>query len=177
MLKMAQSSKLFVILLVVITFIGCGYIPSARYARTVLGDKISTRVIISPTDPENSVIVKDAVDLAIIEVFHASLSDKKGSNTHLTIRISKPVYHALQYDSNGYIVSYRATISLSITRVSKEIRKKYTSSGTYDFSVDPNAVLTDQQRFDAIKYSSIKAISAFVAHVSAEGSQKKQEKR
>lgn len=170
---MAQSSKLFVILLVVITFTGCGYIPSAKYARTVLGEKISTRVIISKSDPENSVIAKDAVDRAIIEVFHASLSDKQHADAELTLKISNPSYTALQYDSNGYIISYRATIVLSILRKSKGLKKSYTSRGTYDFSMNPNAVLTDQQRFDAIKYSSIKAISAFVAQVSAEGSKQK----
>lgn len=152
---------------------GCGYIPSAKYARAVLGDTISTSVIISKTDPENSVIVKDAVDRAIIEVFHGSLRSKKIANTHLTLQISSPSYSPLQYDVNGYIVSYRATITLSITRESRGITKHYSSKGTYDFSVEPNAVLTDKQRFDAIKYSSIKAISAFVAQVSAEGSQQK----
>lgn len=176
MLKNSQLSWILVILVAIITFSSCGYKPSARYAREVLGGKISTQVIISQTDPENSVIVKDAVDRAIIEVFHASLSEKRYASTHLIIRISKPGYVALQYDSNGYIISYRATITLSITRESKDTRKSYSSKGTYDFSVDPNAVLTDQQHFDAIKFSSIKAISAFVAQVSAEGSQKTREK-
>ena len=171
MLRKPQLYKIFVILVAIITLSSCGYKPSAKYAREVLGAKISTQVIVSQTDPENSVIVKDAVDRAIIEVFHASLSDRKHASSHLTIKISEPAYSALQYDTNGYIISYRATITLSIIRESKDTKKTYSSKGTYDFSVDPNAVLTDQQRFDAIKFSSIKAISAFVAQVSAEGSQ------
>jgi len=172
MQKNSLSLKIFTIL-VVSLLTACGYKPSAKYARSVMGEKISTSIYVSKTDPENSVIVKDAVDRAVIEVFHASLTDKKHSNAHLSLRISNPSYSALQYDTNGYIISYRARITLYITRESKNLRKKYTTTGTYDFSVDPNAVLTDQQRFDAIKYSSIKAISAFVAQVSAEGSQVK----
>ncbi len=171
MQKNSLSLKIFIILLLILS--ACGYKPSAKYARSVMGEKISTSIYISQTDPENSVIVKDAVDRAIIEIFHASLTDRKHSDAHLSLRISNPSYSALQYDSNGYIISYRARITLYITRESKDLKKNYTTTGTYDFSVDPNAVLTDQQRFDAIKFSSIKAISAFVAQVSAEGSQEK----
>ncbi|MEA2074028.1 MAG: hypothetical protein U9O86_10655 [Campylobacterota bacterium] len=152
---------------------GCGYKPSAKYAREVLGKKISTTVVISMEDPENSVIIKDAVDKAIVDVFHASLSDKDYSETHLSISTSEPSYVPLQYNDNGFVISYRATINLTIIRESKTIKKTYNSLGNYDFSVVPNAVLTDQERFDAIKFSSIKAISSFVAQVSAEGSRTK----
>ena len=162
------SLKIFIILIMILS--ACGYKPSAKYARSVMGEKISTSIYVSQTDPENSVIVKDAVDRAVIEVFHASLTDRIHSDAHLSLRISNPSYSALQYDSNGYVISYRARITLYITRETKSLRKNYTTTGTYDFLVDPNAVLTDQQRFEAIKYSSIKAISAFVAKVSAEGS-------
>jgi len=164
--------KLFLVFTLFVALSGCGYRPSAKYARNVIGEKISTSVIISETDPENSVIIKDAVDKAIIEVFHASLVNKKYADTHLSLSISEPSYIPLQYNSDGFIISYRATIALHITRETKDIKKNYRTTGTYDFAVVPNAVLTDQERFDAIKYSSIKAISAFVARVSAEGSYK-----
>jgi len=156
--------------IMVINLSGCGYKPSAKYAREVLGNKLSTSIVISATDPENSVLIKDSVDAAIISIFHASLVDKRYADTHLSLNVSEPSYTALQYDINGYIVSYRATITLSILRESKNIKKRYITKGTYDFSVNPNAVLTDQERFDAIKFSAQKAIAAFVARVSAEGS-------
>ena len=168
-MKFSQLFKLFIIFAILVSFGGCGYKPSAKYARSVLGNKISTSVYISSTDPENSVIVKDAVDKAVIEVFHAALSERRYADTHLGITLSTPSYAPLQYDSNGFVVSYRATITLNISRESKDIKKNYVSKGTYDFAIVPNAVLTDQQRFDAIKFSSIKAISAFVSQVSAEG--------
>ncbi|HIP55206.1 MAG TPA: hypothetical protein EYH11_07010, partial [Sulfurimonas autotrophica] len=59
---------------------------------------------------------------------------------------------------------------LKITRESKSSKKNYTARGSYDFSVVPNAVITDQERFDAIKFSAIKAIASFAAQISAEGS-------
>jgi len=165
--------KLFFISIVSLGVIGCGYKPSSKYSREVVGEKISTSVIISAQDPENTVIIKDAVDEAIIEIFHASLTSKRYSDTHLTISISPPRYSPIQYNADGYIVGYRATISLAIQRQTGKTTKNYKTSGTYDFSIAPNAVVTDQERFDAIKFSSIKAIAAFVATVSAEGSRAK----
>jgi len=163
-------TRVLLLSLFIVLLSGCGYKPSAKYAREVLGNKISTSVVISAQDPENTVIIKDAVDLAIVEVFHASLTPRKFATTHLGLILSEPQYTVLQYNTNGYIISYRATISLKILRESDNIRKQYTTIGTYDFAVEPNAVLTDQERFNAIKFSSIKAISSFVAKVSAEGS-------
>jgi hypothetical protein len=153
--------------------LGCGYKPSSKYSREVVGEKISTSVVISAQDPENTVIIKDAVDEAIIEIFHASLTSKHYSDTHLTISISPPRYSPIQYNADGYIIGYRATITLGIQRQTGDINKNYKTSGTYDFSIAPNAVVTDQERFDAIKFSSIKAIASFVATVSAEGSRAK----
>lgn len=167
--------KSMVLLLMLMDLTACGYKPSSQYARAVVGEKVSTSVIISAEDPENTVVIKDAVDSAIIQIFHASLVDKSESDSHLTFSISEPTYAPIQYNSDGYVISYRANLVLSTFRESKGKSKRYQSTGTYDFSVDPNAVLTDQQRFDAIKYSAQKAISSFVAQISAEGSQKPKE--
>jgi len=153
--------------------VGCGYKPSSKYSREVVGEKISTSIVISAQDPENTVIIKDAVDAAIVEIFHASLTSKDYSDTHLTISISPPRYAPIQYNADGYIIGYRATITLGIVRRTGATTKVYKTSGTYDFSIAPNAVVTDQDRFDAIKFSAIKAIASFVATVSAEGSRKK----
>ena len=175
---MYKYSQLFTRTLLIVTLsalVGCGYIPSSKYARTIVGEKVSTSMIISAQDPENTVVIKDAVDSAIIEIFHASLVDKAYSDSHLEFSISPPSYGAIQFDTNGFIVGYRATIVLSVLRTTKNTQKSYTSSGTYDFSVSPNAIITDQQRFIAIKESASKAINSFVAQVSAEGSRKKKE--
>lgn len=173
MIKYSQVILLFLLTSIIIGAVGCGYKPSSKYAREVLGNKVSTSVIISQTDPENSVIIKDAVDKAVIEIFHSSLVERRYATTHLSLRMSVPSYTPVQYDTNGFITGYRARITLIITRESKDIKKNYTAVGTYDFPVLPNSILTEQERFDAIKFSSFKAIAAFVAQVSAEGSQVK----
>lgn len=173
MIFFPQLMKFLLIFLFLVEISGCGYRPSAKFAREILGKRISTTIVISAQDPENTVIIKDAVDSALIEVFHTSLVDKKYADTRLQLSISKPSYTPLQYNNNGFIISYRATIQLKIIRDSKRAHKSYTTEGTYDFAVVPNAVLTDQERFDAIKYSATKAISAFIARVSAEGLRQK----
>ena len=171
MKKYPHFLKVF-ILLTLITFLSaCGYKPSSKYARNVVGKKINTHVTISAVDPQNTVLIKDAVDSAIVEIFHASLTDKAHADTTLSFSLSPPSYSAIQYNTDGYVIAYRATIVLQVTRESKDKKKNYTAKGTYDFSVVPNAVITDQERFDAIKFSAIKAISSFVAQISAEGSQ------
>lgn len=165
-----HSLKLLILLMLIIFVSACGYKPSSKYARSVVGEKINTHVTISAIDPQNTVLIKDAVDSAIVEVFHASLTDKTHADTTLNFSLTPPSYAAIQYNTDGYVIAYRATIILRIVRESKNIKKDYTAKGTYDFSVVPNAVITDQERFDAIKFSAIKAISSFVAQISAEGS-------
>ncbi len=160
--------KVFLMLFVLL-FASCGYKPSAKYAREVLGQKVSTSVVISQQDPENSVLVKDAVDAALINVFHTSLTDKAHSDTHLIITLSAPFYTPIQYDKNGFVVAYRMQVLLGIKRYHKGQEKRYTAKGYYDFAVEPNAVVTDQQRFDAIRNAAQKAIVAFVAQISSQG--------
>lgn len=159
-----------------IFFTACGYKPSAKFSRAVLGEKVSTSVVISAQDPENSVLIKDAVDSAIIKLFHASLTDREHSDSHLNLKISNPVYSPIQYNTDGYVIAYRMSINIDVTRFSKGTTKVYHTTGTYDFSVQPNAVVTDQERFDAIKFSSQKAIASFIAQLGAEGARKQKGK-
>jgi hypothetical protein len=147
----------------------CGYTPSSKFAREILGKKISTSVVISAQDPENTVIMKDAVDVAIIREFHASLVDRSQSDTHLILNMSQPVYTAIAYDKNGFATTYRMSITLDIKRTHAGISKMYKTKGTYDFNIAANAIISDSQRFDAIGFSVTKAIRAFIAKISAEG--------
>jgi len=157
------------LLVALFLLVGCGYKPSSKYARQSVGESVSTSVVISAMDPENTVIIKDAVDSAIIEVFRTSLTTQDQSNTHLTLNMSNPSYAPIQYNSNGYVVAYRMTLNLRIKKTHNALSKDYSAKGTYDFTVEPNAVVTDQQRFDAIRLSAIKAIASFVAQIAAEG--------
>ena len=164
-----KSFKIIILIFIILSISACGYKPSAKFARQTLGDKISTSVIISGEDPQNTVIMKDAVDGSIIKIFQASLVDKSKSDTHLVLSMGAPGYSPIVYDSNGYVVGYRMTIILTILRSNAGVTKQYTARGNFDFEIAPNAVISDQQRFEAIGFSVDKAIRSFIAQVSAEG--------
>jgi len=168
--------KVVLALILVLGLASCGYKPSSKFSRDIMGEKISTSVRISAQDPENTVIIKDAVDEAIIEVFHASLVDRANSQTHLNLSLSNPSYSPIVYDSDGFVIGYRMNVSLNIARYHDGVTKSYSVKGTHDFTVAPNAIVTDQQRFDAIRFSAAKAIRSFVAKVSAEGARAKKSK-
>jgi len=153
---------------------GCGYNPSSKEARKVLGETVSTEIIISMEDPENTVVLKDSLDKAVIRRFQTNLRSRKNAATHLQIRLNSVSFNALQYDSNGYVISYRTKINLAVTRITKNFTKRYSAIGNYDFAISPNAIITDQQRFEAIGNSATKALDSFVAQVAAEGSRKEQ---
>ena len=171
-----QHVRAFIILLLAlhVGFLsGCGYLPSSKFAREVVGDKVSTQVVISGTDPQNSVLIKDAVDSAVIKSFQTSLSDEAHSTTHLVITLKNVTYTPLQYDTNGYITGYQTVVYLKIISTHDAIVKQYDVSGNYDFSIEANAIISDQIRFEAIQNGVAKAISSFVAKVSAQGARAK----
>lgn len=165
----SQLIKLLALVLIVQLITACGYQPSSKFSRDVLGQKISTSVTISAQDPENTVLIKDAVDSAIVESLQASLVSRNQSDTHLALSISAPSYYPIQYDANGFVITYRMSVALNIIRYTKGEAKKYLTKGTHDFSVVANAVITDKERFDAIKFSASKAINEFISKISAEG--------
>lgn len=148
---------------------GCGYAPASHYAKNVVGESVSTEVIISMEDPQNTVIIKDAVDKAVITKFRTALRPKHSAKTHLTISIGGVGFSPLQYDTNGYVITYRATVTMNISRVTEGKSASYATTGVYDFAIEPNAIITDQARFEAISQGAEKAIDAFIAKLAAEG--------
>ena len=149
---------------------GCGYKSAAHYAQSVVGESVSTEVLISMEDPQNTVIIKDAVNTAVITKFRTSLTSKNASQTHLKIQISSVSFSPLRYDTNGYVTTYRTTVSMGITRRTLDKTHTYSTSGMYDFDIEPNAIISDQARFNAISLSAQKAIDSFIAKIAAEGS-------
>lgn len=177
MKKLLNIKTLLLLLSVFIFISGCGYSPSAKFSRDALGEKISTSVIISAQDPQNTVVIKDAVDRAIIEVFQASLVERQYSDSHLVLKMGTPTYAPIVYDENGFVIGYRMSVVLNITKHTNGKSKSYTTKGFHDFSVAPNAIVTDQDRFEAIGQGAQRAIKSFVAQVSAEGARAKKESK
>lgn len=148
---------------------GCGYAPASHYAKAVVGESVSTEVVISMEDPQNTVIIKDAVDTAVITKFRTALVPKNASKTHLRISIAGVGFVPLRYDTHGYITTYRTMVSLNIDRRTDINTSRYSTVGMYDFDIEPNAIISDQARFEAIRESAQKAIDVFIAQVAAQG--------
>jgi hypothetical protein len=62
---------------------------------------------------------------------------------------------------------------MHIDRITKEKTVPYSSRGMYDFAIEPNAIISDQARFEAIRQGAQKGIDAFVAQVAAQGANSK----
>lgn len=154
-------------------FAGCGYQPSSHYAKSVVGESVSTEVVIRMEDPQNTVIIKDAVDTAVITKFRTALVPKNQSQTHLQISIASVSFSPLRYDVNGYVITYRTVVVMSIIRMSNGKSASYATKGSYDFEIEPNAIISDQARFEAIRQGAQKGIDSFVAQVAAEGANSK----
>jgi hypothetical protein len=162
--------KLLASFLVVLFIVGCGYIPASQQARKVVGTRLFVEVTVSLEDPENAVLIKDATRKAVVTRFHSSLVPRAQALTELRVDLKTISFSALQFDRNGYVVVYRANVTLSVVRKSNGEEKTYRAVGTYDFTIEPNAIITDSQRFDAIRNGSLKALDSFIAQVGAEGS-------
>jgi hypothetical protein len=161
--------KFLALLITLLMMAGCGYSPMNHYAKNVVGESVSTEVIISMEDPQNTVIVKDAVDMAVITKFRTSLVAHGLSKTHLKFAITSVTMTPLRYDINGYVVTYRMSVAMAIERTSGESRAFYNVAGMYDFDIRPNAIVSDQARFEAIRQGAQKGIDNFLAQVAAQG--------
>lgn len=161
------------ILSALILLSGCGYQPASHYAKNIVGESVSTEVVVSMEDPQNTVIIKDAVDMAVITKFRTALVPKNTAKTHLKISIGSVSFTPLRYDTDGYVITYRTTVTMSIIRTSEEKSHTYSTKGMYDFEIEPNAIISDQARFEAIRQGAQKGIDAFVAQIAAQGANSK----
>ncbi len=162
--------KAFWILFLLLLLTSCGYKPTSIYTKKVLGNKIYASVEVSLEDPENSVLIRDAVNEAIINKFRAELVPKTEATSKLFVKLNSVSFSPLEYDRNGYVVAYKTKVILLsryIDRNSKE--NTIRSFGDYDFSIESNSIISDIKRFDAIKRASQKALDVLISQISIKG--------
>jgi len=162
---------LLIIFAVFIMLAGCGYKPSSYYTKKILGDKIYTKVYIDINDPENSVLIKDAVNEAIVSKFRSRIVDRiDKANSVFYVKFKGKSFTPIAYDKDGYVIAYKAKVLLGITYIDKVGKKdSFDVSGTHDFTIEANSVISDSKRFEAIKFASYKAISEFISKLSIKG--------
>ena len=149
---------------------GCGYKPTSIYTQNVLGKHIYVDVETSLEDPENSVLIRDAMYEAVVYKFNASIVPKEEATSQLHIILQEINFQAIAYDKHGYVIAYKTHVAL-LTHYKDRFGKKksLTTRGDFDFNIASNSVISDTKRFNAIKEASQKAIDAFISRISVEG--------
>lgn len=164
------AAVFFTFALALLLLSGCGYKPTSFYSKQVLGNLIYAEVETSLKDPENTVLIRDAINEAIVDRFKSKIVPEDKADTKLFIKLNKVSFQPIQYDKNGYVIAYKTYVDLKTRYTDKQQKQKtIISSGEYDFPIASNSVISDTKRFEAIKNASEKAIGEFISKISAQG--------
>ncbi len=151
-------------------FVSCGYKPTMTYTKEILGDNIFVEVKTSLKDPENTVLIRDALNEAVIMRFRSRIVPRKNADSTIQMELKRVTFLPIQYDKNGYVIAYKTYVDLLTHYKDKKGRKAVISSrGDYDFAIESNSVISDTKRFEAIKHASYKAIDEFISKLSVKG--------
>ena len=162
--------QLFLGFLIAVVISGCGYKPSSYYAKQALGDRLYAEVTISRQDPRNSVLIKDAVNEAIVSRFGGKLVTKEQADSILRVNIQSISFSPTVYDTYGYVIAYKTTVVLAMQYENANKKIEYlTATGEYDFSIEANSVISDTNRFEAIRYAANDALDEFVSKIAIKG--------
>ena len=170
--------RFFIALLFVFLLAGCGYKPSNVAARDIIGSSIWVDVIVSKTDPESSVAIKDGIKSAMLRRLGANLVDKNEADSIIIASIKSLTFTAISYDQFGYATAYKANLVMEYRLKQKDGSiKSILASGDYDFRVTKrlndkrftDSVISDNERFDAITNASLQCFDEFVSKLAMRG--------
>ena len=147
----------------------CGYRPSAHFTPKVIGEKVYTKVDVSLSDPENSVLIKDALNQALYSRFKTLASTKNEAQSSIFVAYKSIQFVPLQYDENGYVVQNQANILLNFRLEKGDQQEERSIMGRYEFPIRPSAIISNDLRFKAIEQGSLHALDQFIAYISAKG--------
>jgi len=167
--KIVKVSLFLVLSLALFGLSACGYKPSTHYAKKIISEKVYTQVEVSLSDPENSVLIKDALNRALQTRLKRVVTRKKDAKSKIALSYRNIHFIPLQYDKNGYIVYYQAVISLSFTFENSNLKKERNIIGRFEFPIRPSAIISNDLRLKAIEKGSLKALDEFISYLSVQG--------
>jgi len=154
----------------IIFFIGCGYKPSSVYQKKIIGDKIYTNVQLNIKNPKDSVFLKDAANQAVISTFGGQLASKDDADTQMNLKVNSVSLSAIDYDNNGYPILYRVSASITTTIIDKyEKTHTFNSSGSYEFAIEANSIISDNIKHNAIREALLRALDELAVQISILG--------
>jgi hypothetical protein len=161
--------KYYLLLLALTVFTACGYKPSASYAKKLVGEKVYTQVDVSLSDPENAVLTKDALNMALQTRLKRKVSKAKNADSSIFVFYKDIRFIPLQYDRNGYVVFYQAHIALDFTFKKEKIVEHRRIVGRFEFPIRASAIISNDLRLKAIEKGSLKALDEFITYLAAKG--------
>lgn len=154
------------ILAFLIIFAGCGYYPMSYYSKQSLGGNIYVESMVALSDPENSVIAKDALHRAVATRFHSNLVSKENADTIIYVAMKNINMYSIADSDSGFPGFYRVQVDIEFRYTdTKGNKRTFNNTGIYDFSVEALSTVTDEKRFSAISQASLQAIDRFIAQV------------
>jgi len=162
--------KLLIILTILLS--GCGYRPSSHFTPKTIGQKVYTEVDISLSDPENAVLLKDALYKALYSRLKSKVTTKREADSMIKVTYQSLRFIPLQYDKNGYVVYYQAHISLRFQFIKGDKKEERVIIGRYEFPIRPSAIISTSLRFQAIEKGSLRALDEFIAYLESKGALK-----
>ena len=168
---------LFVLFTFIISFsfFGCSYKPSSQYAKEEIQGNVFVKVTIDLEDPQNSVLIKDSINKLLIQKLDVDMvSSESLADTIMYIDVNRVSMQELQYDDLGYNKLYRALVSINVSYSKKGEKKKksFIVDGEHNFSVDNGTTINSNQRYNAIKKASDKALEEVLSKIAVQSFQK-----
>jgi len=161
--------RLWSLIVTLFLLTSCGYKPSSHYSKNIITQKVYTEVEVSLSDPENAVLVKDALNRALYTRLKSQSSKKEDAGSSLKVSYKSIRFVPLQYNRNGYVVYYQANISLKFIFEKGKDKEERSIVGRYEFPIRPSAIISNDLRFKAIEQGSVKALDEFISYISAKG--------
>ncbi|WP_291949504.1 LPS assembly lipoprotein LptE [Campylobacter sp.] len=150
--------------------VSCGYIPSSHMAGVVLGENVFLKINISKQDPQNSVFITDVLREAMLNKLGRSITNENSADSIIIVTMKDLKYTPMIYDKNGYVVNYKAELFLEFKlRYQNGKEEIINTKGSYYFDINPNSIISDQARFEAIKNASSQAFDEFISIVAIRG--------
>ncbi len=179
-MKSTNNIKKVLLVLLTLTFCfftlsGCGYKPTTHYAKKELAGKVFVKLFIDLKDPQNSVLIKDAMNQLLAHKLDSKLVyDEAMADTIMNIKINSVRMTELQYDADGYNNLYRANVSINVryTKKAENISRNFTVTGENDFSLGSSTTITDTKRYEAIKSASDDALDEVLSRIAIQSFKK-----
>ncbi|MEO1958141.1 MAG: hypothetical protein ABGX23_01170 [Nautiliaceae bacterium] len=149
---------------------GCGYKPSEVYQDKIIGKRVKTISKINPSSPREDIFFKDALNDSVYTILDKRLCFDSNCDTILEIISNSFHLTPIDYDENGFPIAYRADVVLKVKVVDKHKKVRfYSSSGSYDFKITDDSVITDEVKLNAIKEASVNALRELFAKITKDG--------